>query len=36
MGNAIPELKALAREVAPNHDEDGVAKVLERIMERNR
>ena len=32
MGNAIPELKAIAREVALAHDEDGVAIVLERIL----
>lgn len=32
MGNAIAGLKALARETAPGHDEDGVARVLERLL----
>jgi Cof subfamily protein (haloacid dehalogenase superfamily) len=30
MGNAHPEVAAVAREVGPRHDEDGVALVLER------
>lgn len=30
MGNAHPDLVAIATEVAPGHDEDGVAAVLER------
>lgn len=33
MGNAHPELKAVADEVAPGHDDEGVAVVLERIFE---
>jgi len=33
MGNAIPELKAIAREVTRVNDEDGVAIVLERILD---
>ncbi|MWC29778.1 HAD family hydrolase [Paenibacillus sp. MMS18-CY102] len=32
MGNAIPELKLLADEVAESHDRDGVAIVLERLL----
>lgn len=32
MGNAHPELKAVADEVAPGNDDDGVAVVLERIF----
>jgi hydroxymethylpyrimidine pyrophosphatase-like HAD family hydrolase len=32
MGNAHPELKAVADEVAPGHDDEGVAVVLERIF----
>ncbi|MEU8348737.1 MULTISPECIES: HAD family hydrolase [unclassified Streptomyces] len=32
MGNAHPELKAAADEVAPGHDDEGVAVVLERIL----
>jgi Cof subfamily protein (haloacid dehalogenase superfamily) len=32
MGNADPELKAVADEVAPGQDEEGVAVVLERLM----
>ncbi|MEU5108974.1 MULTISPECIES: Cof-type HAD-IIB family hydrolase [unclassified Streptomyces] len=31
MGNAHPDLIAVADEVAPDHDEDGVAAVLERL-----
>ncbi|GAA4956829.1 HAD family hydrolase [Actinoplanes utahensis] len=34
MGNAHPELKAVADEVAPDHDDDGVAVVLDRILGR--
>ncbi|MFF4652860.1 HAD family hydrolase [Streptomyces sp. NPDC001380] len=33
MGNGHPELKAVADEVAPHHDEDGVAAVLDRILD---
>jgi len=33
MGNAHPELKAVADEVAPGHDEEGVAVVLDRILD---
>ncbi|MFJ6216875.1 HAD family hydrolase [Streptomyces sp. NPDC092296] len=32
MGNAHPELKAVADEIAPDHDEDGVAVVLDRLL----
>ncbi|REK77017.1 Cof-type HAD-IIB family hydrolase [Paenibacillus paeoniae] len=32
MGNAIPELKQLAKEITGTNDEDGVALVLERIL----
>lgn len=32
MGNAVPELKALARHVTGTNDEDGVAAVLERLV----
>jgi len=32
MSNGHPELKAVADEVAPNHDEDGVAVVLDRLL----
>ncbi|MFF2409956.1 HAD family hydrolase [Streptomyces sp. NPDC058092] len=32
MANCHPELKAVADEVAPSHDEDGVAAVLERFL----
>ncbi|MFF4579763.1 HAD family hydrolase [Streptomyces sp. NPDC001389] len=31
MGNCHPDLKAVADEVAPDHDDDGVARVLERL-----
>jgi hydroxymethylpyrimidine pyrophosphatase-like HAD family hydrolase len=30
MGNAHPEVMAVAREIAPHHAEDGVAQILER------
>jgi hypothetical protein len=32
MGNGHPELKAVADEVAPSHDDEGVAVVLDRIL----
>jgi hydroxymethylpyrimidine pyrophosphatase-like HAD family hydrolase len=32
MGNAHPELKAVADEVAPGNDDEGVAAVLDRIL----
>ncbi|MFH8367407.1 HAD family hydrolase [Streptomyces sp. NPDC018031] len=32
MGNAHPDLRAIAHEVAPRNDEDGVAVVLERLF----
>ncbi|WP_329618529.1 HAD family hydrolase [Streptomyces sp. S465] len=32
MGNAHPDLLAMADEVAPSHEEDGVAVVLERLF----
>jgi len=33
MGNAVDELKAAADLIAPRHDEDGVAHILELILE---
>ncbi len=36
MGNAHPDLVAVADEQAPGHDEDGVAVVLERLFPRRR
>jgi Cof subfamily protein (haloacid dehalogenase superfamily) len=33
MGNAINELKEMASEITATHDDDGVAVILERIME---
>lgn len=35
MGNAIPEVKAVARWVAPTHDEDGLAYVIRRLLLEN-
>ncbi|MFF2887322.1 Cof-type HAD-IIB family hydrolase [Paenibacillus sp. NPDC057967] len=32
MGNAVPELKQLAKEITGTNDEDGVAAVLERLL----
>jgi hydroxymethylpyrimidine pyrophosphatase-like HAD family hydrolase len=32
MGNAVPELKAIADFVAPTVDEDGVATVIEKFI----
>ncbi|MDA8066277.1 MAG: HAD hydrolase family protein [Thermaerobacter sp.] len=32
VGNAVPELKALAREVTASNDEDGVALILEKYV----
>ena len=32
MGNAVPELKAIADFVAPSVDEDGVAVVIEKFL----
>jgi Cof subfamily protein (haloacid dehalogenase superfamily) len=32
MGNAVPGLRAVADEVAPTNDEDGLAVVLERLL----
>ena len=32
MGNAHPELKRHADEIAPGNEEDGVAAVLERLF----
>lgn len=32
MGNAIPEVKAVARWVAPAHDDDGLAHVIRRLL----
>lgn len=36
MGNAVPELQELADEITAGNDEDGVALVLERILEESR
>jgi Cof subfamily protein (haloacid dehalogenase superfamily) len=36
MGNAHPELRAVADEIAPSNDEDGVAVVLERLLAERR
>ena len=36
MGNAVDEVKAFARLVAPRHDEDGVAQVIEELVLRDR
>ena len=33
MGNALPPVKAVADRIAPGHDEDGVAAVVEWILE---
>jgi 5-amino-6-(5-phospho-D-ribitylamino)uracil phosphatase len=33
MGNALPEVKAAADRVAPTHDEDGLAQVVEWLLE---
>lgn len=33
MSNGHPELKAVADEIAPHHDDDGVAVVLDRILD---
>ena len=35
MGNAVDELKAVADEIAPSHDEEGLARVVERMLEEN-
>jgi hydroxymethylpyrimidine pyrophosphatase-like HAD family hydrolase len=32
MGNAVPQVKAVADYVAPSVDEDGVAVVIERFL----
>ena len=32
MGNAVPELKAIAQYIAPSNEEDGVAHVLENLL----
>lgn len=32
MGNAVPELKAVADYVAPSIDDDGVADVIEKYF----
>jgi Cof subfamily protein (haloacid dehalogenase superfamily) len=34
MGNALPEVKAAADRIAPSHDEDGLAQVVEWLLER--
>jgi Cof subfamily protein (haloacid dehalogenase superfamily) len=33
MGNAVPQLKAVADRIAPTHDENGVAEVVEWLLE---
>jgi 5-amino-6-(5-phospho-D-ribitylamino)uracil phosphatase len=33
MGNALPPVKAAARRIAPTHDEDGLAQVVEWLLE---
>ena len=33
MGNALPEVKAAADRVAPSHDEDGLVRVVEWLLE---
>jgi 5-amino-6-(5-phospho-D-ribitylamino)uracil phosphatase len=33
MGNALPEVKAAANRIAPTHDEDGLARVVEWLLE---
>jgi hypothetical protein len=35
MGNALEEVKAVADRVAPTHDEDGLARVVEWLLEYN-
>ena len=33
MGNALPAVKAAAQRIAPTHDEDGLAEVVEWLLE---
>ena len=33
MGNALPEVKAAADRIAPSHDEDGLAKVVDWLLD---
>ena len=33
MGNALPAVKAAADRIAPSHDEDGLATVVEWLLE---
>lgn len=33
MGNALPEVKAAANQIAPTHDEDGLAAVVEWLLD---
>jgi Cof subfamily protein (haloacid dehalogenase superfamily) len=35
MGNALPEVKAAADEIAPTHDEDGLVQVVDWLLKRN-
>ncbi len=35
MGNAVDELKAVADHIAPSHDEEGLARVVEWMLEEN-
>jgi hydroxymethylpyrimidine pyrophosphatase-like HAD family hydrolase len=33
MGNALPEVKAVAQRIAPGHDQDGLVEVVRWILE---
>jgi hydroxymethylpyrimidine pyrophosphatase-like HAD family hydrolase len=33
MGNALPAVKAAAQRIAPTHDNDGLATVVEWVLE---
>jgi hydroxymethylpyrimidine pyrophosphatase-like HAD family hydrolase len=33
MGNALPEVKAAADRIAPSHDEDGLVRVVDWLVE---
>ena len=35
MGNALPEVQAVAKRIAPTHDEDGLVQVVEWLLEWN-
>ena len=36
MGNALAEVRAAADRIAPDHDDDGVARVLESLLDEGR